>query len=113
MCRISRTDPVTILSGWTHADLDAGMVAVGSLSGSAWVDERYNGKRDAQEVSLSGVDISLVDAISLETLMRTTTDESGTFRMDFVRSIGRHLRTTLVPGMLMTPASHASPTIVG
>ncbi len=100
--RISRTDPVTILSGRTHADLDAGMVAVGSLSGSAWVDERYNGKRDAQEVSLSGVDISLVDAISLETLMRTTTDESGTFRMDFVRRGNYYLSVRLPGNMIFT-----------
>ena len=97
-----QTDAIDILSGENNTDLDVGVVAVGTMTGTVWQDSQYDGVYGKKEAGVPGAQIELLDAASGETLMRAQTDENGRYALDFVRMGDYALRVTLPEGMMFT-----------
>ncbi len=53
-----------------------------SISGTAWIDENQNGRRDTSERVLSGVPVSIYDANTQKMMQQTTTNEKGMYAFE-------------------------------
>lgn len=84
------------------ADLDAGIVGVGSISGRIWEDRVYDGRQGEDEAGVAAAKVSLVNAASGETIKSIDTDEHGSYQIDFVRAGEYMIRVDLPGGMIFT-----------
>lgn len=50
-----------------------------NITGTAWLDENQNGKRDAEESFVSGVKVNLVNTQTEQTVATTTTNKNGLY----------------------------------
>ena len=97
----AQTDELDIVSGENNTDLDVGVVGVGRIAGTVWQDSRYDGVRQEDESGVSGAVIELLAADGT-TAASATTDEAGTYEIDFVRTGDYTVRVTLPKGMMFT-----------
>jgi uncharacterized repeat protein (TIGR01451 family)/fimbrial isopeptide formation D2 family protein len=79
-----RTGLVTVASGQTRDDVDAGLVSLGSLAGRAWLDRDGNGLDQPGEAGRAGVVVTLLSADGAPTGRSTVTAADGTYRFDEV-----------------------------
>ncbi len=90
------TDIITVASGESNLDLDAGLVfATSELSGRAWTDFNADGVRGTADTGIEGMEVSLIqNGIVLST---TTTDSDGiyTFSSIFAGMYQVQFETTL------------------
>ena len=98
----AQTAALSVVSGENNMDLDVGVVAVGRMTGTVWLDSRYDGVRQEDESGVSGAVIELLNAADGATAARVTTDEAGAYEMDFVRTGDYIVRVTLPDGMMFT-----------
>lgn len=73
---------VVLVSGTVAADYDFFEVRPASLSGYVYVDSNDNGVRDAGELGIGGVRVTLLDAKGNATSTTTTTDANGFYRFE-------------------------------
>lgn len=90
-------------TGENNGEIDVGAVGVGVIDGAAWIDAQYDGVR-GEESGLGGVVITLKDAASGNAVAQTMTDESGAYRIEFVRMGSYTLSAQLPDGMIFTRA---------
>ncbi len=99
---IAETAAFAISAGEKRADMDVGAVGVGTVSGRIWEDTAYDGRQDANEPGVGGVQIELVDRVSGVTAVSAYTDENGEYAIGFARKGDYVLRMTLPEGMIFT-----------
>lgn len=97
---MARTDAFDVSSGENLLDMDAGVVGVGVLEGVIWEDSTYDGLYGEQERGVPGVVVTLRDATGA--LRTATTDDSGAYAFDFVRTGEYTLEVSLPEGMMFT-----------
>ena len=73
-----RTGLLTVTSGQSVPDIDAGLYEPASLGDKVWVDADGDGIQDVNELPLAGVTVTLYDAAG-NSLTTTTTDINGTY----------------------------------
>ncbi len=75
-----KTVPVTLTSGQTSINNNAGLFAPGSLSGTVFVDRNDNGVKEAGDTPAAGVSVQLLDGTGTPIAGKTTTtDASGNY----------------------------------
>jgi hypothetical protein len=84
------TDTVTVTSGETNNDLDAGLflepiIPTGSISNFVWKDTNRNGVQDEGEPGVEGVTVNLLDGKGTF-ITDTTTDSKGFYLFDNLNS---------------------------
>ena len=103
-----QTDGIEIVSGENNMDLDVGVVAVGTITGTVWQDSQYDGAYGRNETGVSGAQIELLSAADGEVMLSAATDENGRYALDFVRAGEYTLRATLPEGMMFTCAGDSA-----
>lgn len=58
----AQTAALSVVSGENNMDLDVGVVAVGRMTGTVWLDSRYDGVRQGDESGVSGASSELLNA---------------------------------------------------
>lgn len=96
------TDTFSVIHGESKMDLDAGVVAVGRISGMVWEDTEYNGLFDSGESGVADALIELLDVAGNRVVREATTDEQGAYTIDFVRMGEYRIRATLPDGRIFT-----------
>jgi protocatechuate 3,4-dioxygenase beta subunit len=72
-----KTAQVTLTSGQTYSDLDAGVMAIqAKLGDTVWEDKNGNGVQDSGEAGICGVTVQLKDATG-KVVQTATTDTAG------------------------------------
>ena len=75
---VGTTDLITVASGETNFDIDAGLVvATSSISGQAWTDFNADGIRGTEDLGIEGLAVSLVQNGLVQS--STTTDTEGNY----------------------------------
>ncbi|HLW64574.1 MAG TPA: SdrD B-like domain-containing protein [Gemmataceae bacterium] len=73
----SSSDAVTLISGQTNNNVNAGLFQPAAVNGEVWSDTNANGVIDAGENGLAGITVDLVSGTT--TLTSTTTDANGNY----------------------------------
>ncbi|MEZ5371684.1 MAG: SdrD B-like domain-containing protein [Microthrixaceae bacterium] len=81
-----RTGPITLEAAEDRTDVDAGIIAYGSIGDQVWLDRDGDGVQDDGEPGLGGITVKLLNAGGDE-VGSTTTGADGGYRFD-----------TLIPG---------------
>lgn len=76
---ISTTRSITVTAGGKITTANAGVVRMGSVSGTIFIDSNADCVMDAAESRLAGVNVHLMNGTARSILMTTTTDEQGNF----------------------------------
>ena len=97
-----QTAAFDVSGGENNLDLDIGVVAVGTITGTVWQDSQYDGTYSRKEGGLSDATVELINAADGQTVRTAVTDESGQYMLDFVRTGEYALRVTLPDGMMFT-----------
>ena len=100
----AETEAFTIASGVNKAEIDAGILPVGTITGMIWQDERYDGKPSDDERGVGGARIALLDAASGKEIASAMTEESGAYSIGFLRPGEYTLAFELPEGMIFTTA---------
>ena len=96
------TEPFVIGCGENRADMDVGVVGVGTISGYVWEDETYDGRFGKGESGVLGATMELVDVLSGEVVASVATDETGAYLFDFVRRGEYRLNVSLPDRRIFT-----------
>jgi uncharacterized repeat protein (TIGR01451 family) len=84
---IGRTPNFTLAAGGSNADIDAGLVPLGSLSGTVYIDNNLNGSLTAGEPGINNVTITLTgtDDLGVAVNQAVTTNASGVYALTNLR----------------------------
>lgn len=74
---LGKTPVVSLIAGMNDKTIDAGLIPLSSIGDYVWIDKNANGKQDAGEVGLNGVEVSLFDADGNEIAMQITGNDVG------------------------------------
>lgn len=99
---VASTGAISVVTAQDQLGLDAGVVGVGTITGTVWEDSAYDGARGADERGVEGAQIALVDAMTGEELKKAVTGADGAYTLDFVRMGEYALRVSLPEGMIFT-----------
>ena len=106
---VSTTRTITIASGSAVTTASAGVVRLGAVSGSLWVDGNANGVMDEGEPRLTGVEVALMNGSGRNILTTVTSDADGAFSFDAVRPGSYMLRVSAPDGYVFSGAMAGSP----
>ena len=74
------TTPVTLTSGQTAANQNAGVYAPGSLSGHVWLDQNGDGVQQGGDANQAGITVQLLDSTGTPIIGKVaTTDANGAY----------------------------------
>lgn len=104
----AQTAALDLASGKSYTDLDVGVVGVSKITGMVWLDSRYDGVRQGDEIGVSGAVVELLNAADGATADSVTTDDAGAYAFDFVRTGEYIVRVTLPSGMMFTCAGDSA-----
>lgn len=106
---VPQTDALTGMSvvfdveeGAKLSEMDAGIVGVGTITGSIWEDSTYDGLHGKGEVGVSDARVSLIDASTGETVLKTESRLDGSFIIRPVRKGTYTLEILLPDGRIFT-----------
>ncbi|WP_217594752.1 SdrD B-like domain-containing protein [Cohnella sp. GbtcB17] len=74
---LGKTPVVSLIAGVHDKTIDAGLVPLSSIGDYVWIDANSNGKQDAGEIGLNGVEVSLFDADGNEIALQITGNDAG------------------------------------
>ena len=106
---VSTTRTITIASGSSVTTASAGVVRLGAVSGSIWVDSNADGVMDAGESVLAGVEVALMNGSGRNILETAASDAEGRFSFDAVRPGSYMLRVSAPDGYVFSGAMAGSP----
>src|SRR5437016_2462908 len=94
---------VTLVSGQTNNDVDAGVYQLAALGDRVWVDTNANGIQDAGELGKSGVTVQLWACGGLIAMATTTTDANRFHRVAIPTSGSYFVKFVLPGGFSFSP----------
>lgn len=89
--------------------LDAGLrEATAAVSGRAWHDEDEDGIQGTGEAGFAGIEVRLIDSVTLITIAITTTDSNGNYSFDDVPAGSYYIEFVPPTGYVFTPQNAGS-----
>lgn len=101
------SETMNFVAGDVDENLDIGVVRVGTISGTVYLDADYDGEKDKNE---TGVENATIDVLSQDGTLVTSTisGQDGTYRLDGVRVGTYKLRFTLPDDKVFTCAGEGA-----
>lgn len=109
---VSSTRVISVTSGQTAADADAGVVRLASIEGVIWEDQSGDRIADDSESLLSGLSVHLMDGAGRNILRSTVTDDAGRFVFDHLKPATYKLRVDAPKGYVFSGALADSPLVL-
>ena len=110
---VSATRSLTVTAGGKITAADAGVVRMGSVHGTLFVDSDANCVMDDAEGRLAGVSVQLMNGAARSILRSATTDEQGNFSFDRVTPGTYVIRVDAPDSYVFSGSAQGSPLALG
>ena len=105
---IAATRVLTISGGDALSEVSAGVVRMGTLTGTIWVDQNGDGVRQEGESPLSGVEVQLMNGAGRVIVTSAETDENGRFTFEKMAPGSYKLRVDAPEGYVFSGTAQDS-----
>ena len=105
---ISTTRVLTVSGGDALSEVNAGVVRMGTLTGTVWIDQNGDGVQDEGENVLSGVEVHLMNGAGRVITASATTDENGQFTFEKIAPGDYKLRVDAPEGYVFSGTAQSS-----